>query len=160
MAWTAPRTWIAGELVTASLLNTHLRDNLNALKAPPTTQVAATGTRTTTSGGFVEVDATAFNLSLTTTGGDVLLVLSAAVLSSAAARVNFDVEVDGTRLSDPSTQGAMYLNIAAGQLGSVNLVRLVTGLAAGAHTFDLIWKTNAGTISLIGRSNQFWVREV
>lgn len=28
MAWTAPRTWVTGEIVTASLLNTHLRDNM------------------------------------------------------------------------------------------------------------------------------------
>lgn len=31
MAWTAPRPWVAGELVTASLLNTHLQDNLLAI---------------------------------------------------------------------------------------------------------------------------------
>jgi hypothetical protein len=31
MAWTAPRTWVAGETLTAALLNTHLRDNLKAL---------------------------------------------------------------------------------------------------------------------------------
>lgn len=31
MAWTAPRTWVAGETVTAALLNTHLRDNLKAI---------------------------------------------------------------------------------------------------------------------------------
>jgi hypothetical protein len=28
VAWTAPRTWVTGETVTAALLNTHLRDNL------------------------------------------------------------------------------------------------------------------------------------
>lgn len=28
MSWTAPRTWVAGEIVTAALLNTHLRDDL------------------------------------------------------------------------------------------------------------------------------------
>ncbi len=28
MAWTSPRTWVAGEVVTAALLNTHLKDNL------------------------------------------------------------------------------------------------------------------------------------
>lgn len=28
MAWSDPRTWVAGELLTASLLNTHVRDNL------------------------------------------------------------------------------------------------------------------------------------
>lgn len=32
MAWTAPRTWVVGEVVTAALLNTHLRDNLRYLK--------------------------------------------------------------------------------------------------------------------------------
>lgn len=31
MSWTTPRTWVTAELVSASLLNTHLRDNLLAL---------------------------------------------------------------------------------------------------------------------------------
>ena len=31
MGWTAPRTWVVAEIVTAALLNTHLRDNLLAL---------------------------------------------------------------------------------------------------------------------------------
>jgi len=31
MAWTSPRTWVAGETVTASLLNTHIKDNLKAI---------------------------------------------------------------------------------------------------------------------------------
>ena len=32
MAWTTPRTWVAGETVTSALLNVQLRDNLNLLK--------------------------------------------------------------------------------------------------------------------------------
>jgi hypothetical protein len=32
MAWTTPRTWTAGETVTASVMNTHVRDNLDYLK--------------------------------------------------------------------------------------------------------------------------------
>ena len=32
MAWTAPRTWLVGEVATAAQLNTHLRDNLRFLK--------------------------------------------------------------------------------------------------------------------------------
>lgn len=28
MSWSTPRTWVAGELVTASIMNTHVRDNL------------------------------------------------------------------------------------------------------------------------------------
>ena len=32
MAWTTPRTWVAGELITESVLNTHIKDNLTFLK--------------------------------------------------------------------------------------------------------------------------------
>ena len=32
MAWTAPRTWVVGELVTAAIMNTHIRDNQIYLK--------------------------------------------------------------------------------------------------------------------------------
>lgn len=31
MPWTSPRTWVTGELATASMLNTYIRDNQNAL---------------------------------------------------------------------------------------------------------------------------------
>ena len=31
MAWTSPRTWAIAEIITAALLNTHLRDNLSHL---------------------------------------------------------------------------------------------------------------------------------
>ena len=33
MAWTTPRTWVTGEFVTASIMNTHVRDNLNYLNS-------------------------------------------------------------------------------------------------------------------------------
>ena len=29
MAWTTPRTWVTGEIVTAAVMDTHVRDNLN-----------------------------------------------------------------------------------------------------------------------------------
>ena len=32
MAWTAPRTWVVGELVTAAIFNTYIRDNQVYLK--------------------------------------------------------------------------------------------------------------------------------
>ena len=53
MAWTAPRTWILGELVTANFMNIHVRDNLIYLKVSPnftgipTAPTAAVDTNTT-----------------------------------------------------------------------------------------------------------------
>ncbi len=37
VAWTAPRTWVAGETVTAAMLNAQLRDNFKAITDPWTT---------------------------------------------------------------------------------------------------------------------------
>jgi hypothetical protein len=34
MAWTTPRTYVSGEILTAAILNTHVRDNENALLGP------------------------------------------------------------------------------------------------------------------------------
>jgi hypothetical protein len=58
MAWTAPRTWTNGEVVTDTLLNTHLRDNLLALLHPLTlsgTAVDVQNTVTETSLGSFTV---------------------------------------------------------------------------------------------------------
>lgn len=33
MPWTTPRTWVTGEIVTASIMNTHVKDNLSELRA-------------------------------------------------------------------------------------------------------------------------------
>ena len=46
MAWTAPRTWVAEEVVTAALLNTHLRDNLLALSTHAHSGSAGDGSQT------------------------------------------------------------------------------------------------------------------
>lgn len=41
MAWTAPRTWVTGEVVTSSIMNTHVRDNFSVLNATPVTTLPA-----------------------------------------------------------------------------------------------------------------------
>ena len=33
MAWTDPRDWTTGEVVTAAIMNAHVRDNLNVTSA-------------------------------------------------------------------------------------------------------------------------------
>lgn len=40
MTWTTPRTWVTSELVTSSLMNTHVRDNLLGALGPAATTIA------------------------------------------------------------------------------------------------------------------------
>jgi hypothetical protein len=55
MAWTSPRTWAVGEIATAALMNTHVRDNFSYLKGTDGTVaidagITASGIITATAG--------------------------------------------------------------------------------------------------------------
>jgi len=43
MAWTTPRTWVVGEMVNASLLNTYLRDNLKFIRDQVSCRISRAG---------------------------------------------------------------------------------------------------------------------
>jgi len=54
MVWTTPRTWTTGEVVTAAIMNTHVRDNLNFLRAHHGARVFKS-TSQTVAGGNTDV---------------------------------------------------------------------------------------------------------
>ena len=166
--WSSPRSWSVGELVSASLLNSHLRDNLEFLKTPPTAAYALneSGDYTTTSTSFVNVDGTKLALTITTAGGDVLVGFCGSILQSAAS-VFFDVDVDTIRTG--GDDGLCVVSpSSASQRFNATFFKLIQGLSAGVHTFKLQWKVNSGTATLFagaGTANgdihpQFFVREV
>ena len=164
MAWTAPKTWVVGDPLTATDLNTHIRDNLLALKSPPTTLIRLdeASDYTTTSTSFVMIDATKLNLSLTTTGGDVLIVFFANV-SNATSHVQLDVEVDGVAIGGDN--GLFRATGGSGVYTLASFVTLKTGVSAGVHAIRMMWKVPAGTGTLYAGTTldvhpMFWVREV
>jgi hypothetical protein len=50
MAWTTPKTWSTNEVVTAANMNTHVRDNVAFLGAPPTCSAFNSVAQSLTSG--------------------------------------------------------------------------------------------------------------
>jgi len=54
MAWTTPRTWVDGELVTAAIVNPHIRDNFNAIGAHQ--RIRKTATESLTSNTTLQDD--------------------------------------------------------------------------------------------------------
>jgi hypothetical protein len=79
MAWTTPRTFVAAELITASMLNTHIRDNLNFLhdNMKPTSiqrgSINLSTAQTSNTGSITAVNSTAnselFHLGASSAGG-------------------------------------------------------------------------------------------
>jgi len=178
MPYTTPKTWAVNEKLTASDMNVYVRDNMAALKNPPSQQVVRdNGTMySTTSTTFVAVDATNVKVTLTTAGGDVMVGFTgtAAADSTTARQMSFDVDVDGNG-GWANAQGyaggimttAILSTIAQGvSFGPI----LIQNLPAGVHTFTLLWRMNGGTGYLHSDTNDadyrneqpliFWAREV
>lgn len=166
MVWTDPNlvNWEVGDALTSADMKTYVRDNLLALKNPPTELYTGRPSYSTTSTAMVYIDATNLNKTIETTGGDVLIILQGGFfLNSLADYIFVDFEIDGS-LESQSNDGLWYSMSSNGsydrKMGTV--LRLVQGLAAGSHTIKPKWRVTGGTGTLgnILRDVQFIVREL
>lgn len=164
MAWTTPKTWVVGEPLTAPDLNAHIRDNLMALKDPPTDLVRLDEPidYTTTSTAFVPVDSSILNLSLVTSGGDVMIVFFGNIVNNSQATF-IDIEFDGVMMGGDEGLGR------APNLHSLCCLSILkTGVIPGAHTIRLMWRVTAASTSTLyagvtagfNTHAHFWAREV
>lgn len=146
-SWVTPRTWAAGELVTASLLNDHVRDQLNALKSPAyfrcyIDEGSDYSIAATTS--FTDVDATDLGATITTGGGAMLITFQGNFLYSTgtATFLWLSISVDGSTLvTDDGIVRAVTGNSVLSFPSTFTWI--VPALSAGSHTFRLQWKTGA-----------------
>ncbi len=160
--WTSPVTWNPGQVVAASDLNAQLRDNLIYLFARPQGVVKRDNgaSYTTTSTSFVDIDGTNLKITLNISGSAVLLGFT-----GCGYLAQFDFLIDSTRYASAGADGLVD---AGGALGPICMIGLVTGLAAGSHTFKVQWKVTGGTGALYagnGTGGQdfiptFWASEV
>ena len=165
MAWTAPKTWVVGEPMTAQDLNLHLRDNLLALKAPPTALVKLdeASDYTTTSTSFVAIDVTRLSLSITTTGGDVMIAFFAN-FSNPTGHTQLDIEFDGSLMGGDNGLLRVTGGSGVGYV-SASLVTLKQTVSVGSHTIRMMWKTTTSTSTLYAGTTldihpMFWAREI
>lgn len=143
--WTAPRTWSTGELVTASVMNTHVRDNLDWLKTPiDSGNITFAADFTTTSATYVDI--TGLTTTMTTNGGglDVFLRLNCQV--SAPASYVVQLLVDGV-----ST--AVLGGSAGTDRMTHNFNHHIAAISAGSHTIKVQIKTAGGTATVKGTTS-------
>lgn len=166
--WTTPRTWITNELVTSTIMNAHVRDNLDYLFARPqdVDNVNSAANYSTTSTSFTDVSTSELSLTLTPQTGKVLVGFTGNVYQVATAvRAYFNVAVDG--VAAVADDGLLVLQVSANP-ALVSFVYLATGLTVASHTFRVQWKTNAGTIGMYSGAGtasfdvhpQLWALEI
>lgn len=169
MAWTAPRTWVTGETVTAALLNTHLRDNLNVFttgsdgdyfvtqsSAPETREILSTENNasafTFTNTSYLDLDAV--------TGGTAGTACSVSISAGAKAlvfwRCNMSNDTSGStvylspRVSNSTTLAASDQRAISFESSQANdkmqagSARLFT-VNSGTNNFELQARVDGGT---------------
>ncbi|MEL6148480.1 MAG: hypothetical protein AAGK74_02200 [Chloroflexota bacterium] len=154
MTWTTPKTWGTGDLVTASDMNTHLRDNLSYLKDAITFDVVSVDSNYTDNdiNSFVDVDSTNVSLTVSTRGKLALVGFELATYQTNTTQgISFDITLDGTRLGT-TNRGLVYHQVTDSDSHTTPVaargMHWLTNLAAGSHTFKIVWRQiAAGTVN-------------
>ena len=156
MAWTAPRTWTTGELVTAALMNTHVRDNQTYLKAiadtvidthPVGIQVFAHGATVTTGDGKAYLTIpTEFNgMVLTDAQASVSTQSTAGVATIQIHNLTVGVDMLSTRITIDQNEYTSYsaatasvVNAANDDVSTGNLIRIDVDVAGNGEGLAVI----------------------
>ena len=172
MAWTAPRTWVTAEIVTASIMNTHVRDNLlqtGPAKATTTSGLIVsnganilaeripdgdveTGSVNTASTSYVYL-APSPQVANATTGTKAIVLWSAGISNSTAGAISYaSFDITGaTTASSGDSLSVAFESSAASDFATIGNAMLHTGLTAGSNTFTMQHRVTAGTGTYINR---------
>lgn len=166
MAWTTPRTWVTAEIPTASIFNTHVRDNFNEtapakatgsggiivataantiLQRTPTTAAIETS-ENTTSTSFTDLATAGPSISIVTGTSCWITVTAAMSNSSAGGLCRAAVEVSGASASSPQNGlSLIFESSAANDTMRADATTLYTALTAGTNVFKVQYNVSTGT---------------
>lgn len=154
MAWTAPRTWTTGEVVTAALLNTHLRDNqidLDRRTSPVGAVVSTSQTTTATAYSDLATAGPAVTVTIGSTG-KALLAMHAGLANATAGLASFmGFAISGATTLAASDTTAIGFTSATSAVGiRCGSTLVVPALLAGSTTFTAKYRMDPGTGPMTG----------
>lgn len=156
MSWTAPRTYVTGEILTAAIFNTDHRDNLLDLDRRATVANAIVATsQTTTSTSFTDLATAGPAVTVTVGGaGKALVGLSASVantVSGADSVMGFAISGATTQAAQNDRTLAYPAESASGNTFQATFIMMQDGLSAGSTTFTAKYRVTGGTGSWVDR---------
>ena len=171
MAWSAPRTWVTAEVVTASHMNTDVRDNF--LETAPAKATAATGliiadglnsvvertlsnnevdvSETTASTTFADL-ATAGPAVTVGTGGTVVVLIGARTNNNTAGALSWmSIDISGATSLSPQEKWSLMFESSAADDSAQSSRHYLFTVTSGTNTFTAKYKVSAGTGSFDAR---------
>lgn len=173
MAWTSPMTFVDGSALTASQLNTHLRDNLLASSVAKATTIPQyfvshganrvdgmrpTAARvdtpeTTNSTDYTDLATNGPQVTITT-DISAIVMLNAKIYDTALANSSHGMAfaVSGATDRDPDDHDQVLMDGVTANSGlKFSNFTLITDLTAGQNTFTCKYKAGSGTGSFANR---------
>lgn len=156
-------TWVSSEVVSASTMNTHVRDNF--LETAPAKATASgflisdgsngvvavtqqyqqiTTSETTTSTSFTDLATTGPEVTTTTRTTAMVAVGGGTSNSSAGAGCYMGVAVSGASSVSSSVNRAFFAESAANDIVQATFVYFQSGLTAGSNTFTAEYRVGSG----------------
>lgn len=132
MSWTPPRTWVDTELVTADMMNTHVRDNLDYLK----TQTDAIETFSQTQPSRV-LDVT--NAYQNLTGKLLFITVTVSMVASDAVTVKCDSSSTPTTVVAGLTSLAVMTLAVSFAVPNTYYYKVITGAGSPALVYWTEW---------------------
>lgn len=146
--YTTPRTWATGEIVTAAIMNEHVRDNFDYLKARPVVTVNDFDGTVANTSSTSFVDLTGATVDITTSGSSKLLITAHVIgVESSAAAAYITAKVDGTNQGH-ATNGLAYKTVGTNSDLLSFVFLTAAAVADGAHTVKLQYRTSANTLTV------------
>ena len=166
MAWTAPRTWVTAEVVSASNLNTHVRDNFLSTapgKLTSVDEIAVSTAANIVEARSVQGDGEATSETTTSTAYTDLATVGPAVSLFTSTRAFVSVSAFesnntagassfmGFAITDSSTVSASDGNSVQYESGAANdgvrhgAFYFVSALTGGSNTFTAKYRVSSGT---------------
>lgn len=157
MAWTTPRTWIAGEKATAAMLNTHLRDNLAFLYAAKAARVynsaaqsLANNTLTAITWDTESLDTDAIHSTASNTSR-LVVPAGLAGIWAISGQLEFAANATGVREIDVRKNGSTVIAFAKrdadASVATVVPVTLIVQLAAADYVELLGWQNSGAALN-------------
>lgn len=135
MAWTAPRTWVTGETVTAALLNAHVRDNLLETSAATVTTAGDITFADAANSMGSRVGIGAATTHLVSDGSAPVWRESATDVDTGTGSTSGTGYLSLANLSDVSFAGEIEVTVTTGTKALVLFKAQLSNATAGSQTF-------------------------
>lgn len=175
MGWTTPRTWVAGEVPTAAIFNTHVRDNLNALNGFVRKTSAESVTSSTTfqdddelfytiddSSARYEVNAYLFVSSAANAAGDIKFQWSMPGGSNVAmGGIGLDIGLASGAVGTLSMQAGSPLSFGCSTTQSMIVLHAIfTPGATGTLTLQWAQNSSSGSATTVQAGSHLVIKQV